>query len=111
MGVLKGIRGKVRGKGTKCKLRNVSTKEQLSNGCIDHGCASRTPTGYGKAQSKTGFVMSAHKLAYCQSIGIDYNDLPKGKLVHTCANTRCINPAHLVFTEYRNIAEGSRLAK
>lgn len=52
--------------------------------------------GYGHLR-RNGKLRLVHKLAYCQSKGIDYEDLPTGIVVrHTCDNPSCHNPNHLI---------------
>ena len=86
------------------------TNTQIELGCINHTCALLSSAGYGLVfpHNDNRYVIPAHKLVYCQSIGIDVSELPRGKIQHTCKNIRCINPAHMLFTEYKvKIAEES----
>lgn len=52
--------------------------------------------GYGKVRHN-GKTRRIHKLVYCQSKDIEYDDLPKGIVVrHTCDNPSCYNINHLI---------------
>lgn len=81
------------------KEYNLTKAQQLA-GCVNHTCGKLSGSGYGLITSWNGYAIPAHKLAYCQSIGIDVTALPRGKITHTCKNIRCINPDHMVFTAY-----------
>ena len=68
-------------------------------GCIDHGkTKSLRPEGYALVgiPGKAGRCVNLHRLVYCQANGLTLDDI-KGQCVrHTCDNTRCIEPTHLV---------------
>lgn len=86
--------------------------------CVDHGrTVSLTPEGYamvgwpGKRSRSTGL----HRLRYAQVRGLELTDIAGKVIRHTCDNTRCINPFHLILgtiaDNNRDRAERGRSAK
>lgn len=57
-----------------------------------------TSAGYGQFTLK-GKYWTAHRYAYIQT----YGSIPEGYVVrHTCHNTRCCNPSHLVIGTHKD---------
>lgn len=72
------------------------------DGCIDHGrTKSLSPEGYalvylpGKRNRRSRFTR-LHRLVLCQYENITLESIFGLCVMHTCDNTRCINPEHLV---------------
>lgn len=84
-----------------------TTKQQLANGCVDHACTKCSKEGYGLIHYSSGYSLTAHRLAWCKHHGIEYNAMPRGKLIHTCGNKRCINPLHMQFEQFKKDANNS----
>lgn len=64
--------------------------------CIDHGYAGHGPTeGYSQVRHE-GRLTYRHRLAYCQHHGVTLDSIDGQVVRHTCDNSRCINPAHLI---------------
>lgn len=61
--------------------------------CIDHGLKGN-PLGYGRT-NKRGKNYLLHRLAYCKAHGLDIESISDWLVLHSCDNTRCINPDHL----------------
>lgn len=62
--------------------------------CIDHEAH---PHRYGyKFIKYKGISTSAHRLAYCQTHGLELSAIEGAVIMHTCDNKRCINPDHLI---------------
>ena len=74
--------------------------------CIDHGkIASVSKEGYLKVRYK-GKVQRAHRVAYCEARQIPLEFIEGSVMRHTCDNSRCINPQHLVIgTHQDNVAD------
>lgn len=68
-----------------------NTLEDPSTGCWVWQ-KSVTSAGYGQFTLK-GKYWTAHRYAYTET----YGDIPKGYVIrHTCHNTNCCNPSHLI---------------
>jgi hypothetical protein len=86
--------------------------------CKDHGkTKSLRPEGYALVgiPGKAGRCVNLHRLVYCQYNGVTLESI-KGLCVrHTCDNTRCIEPTHLVIGSWAqnnaDRAERGRSAK
>ena len=92
--------------------------EDTNASCVDHGMVrSLAPEGYGLVDDRTGRsrCVALHRLVYCDNNGLELSDI-RGKVVrHTCDNTRCVNPTHLLLgtraDNNRDRAERNRSAK
>lgn len=51
--------------------------------------------GYGQRKYK-GKMEKAHRVAFCESRGIDLDSIAGMEVRHTCDNPPCINPEHLL---------------
>lgn len=67
--------------------------------CVDHGkTRSLSPEGYALV-AKPGVrsrCTRLHRLVFAEKVGVPLDDLGDIVVRHTCDNTRCINPAHLI---------------
>ena len=72
----------------------TSTKEQLANGCIDHGLTF-VQDGDGLLELRPHYFVRVHRLRYAEHLGITLEQLGSTKVLHTCKNHRCINPRHM----------------
>ena len=62
--------------------------------CIDHG-QKGNHGGYARVRHK-GKTERLHRVVYCAAHGLEISEIA-GKVVrHTCDNSRCINPDHLL---------------
>lgn len=67
--------------------------------CIDHGrTRSLKPEGYALVgwPGRASRCTALHRLVYAQHNGVTLESLTGRVIRHTCDNTRCINPKHLV---------------
>ncbi|QHJ81731.1 MAG: hypothetical protein [Caudoviricetes sp.] len=68
--------------------------------CIDHGrYKSLTSKGQYllvKHPNKKSRCVTKHRLVYADKLGVDIAELSGVVVRHTCDNSRCINPEHLV---------------
>lgn len=86
--------------------------------CIDHGrTRSLAPEGYALV-ARPGVrsrCVGLHRLVYCEHHGLALDDIAGKVIRHTCDNTRCINPEHLLIgtraDNNRDRAERGRSAK
>lgn len=88
------------------------------NECIDHGkTKSLRPEGYHTRLNpyKVPRVAMSHRIVYCDHNNIDMSEIVGLVVRHTCDNTRCINPEHLIIgtrgDNNRDRAERGRSAK
>ena len=60
-------------------------------------------TGHGKFKDRSYHTVNSHRYAYM----LEHGDIPAGKVVrHTCDNSGCCNPAHMVLGEHAdNVAD------
>lgn len=88
----------------------------LRSSCIDHGKKGNRDGYYlvrpvVNEPRKTG----AHRLAYCFARGLDIDMLEGTVVRHTCDNSRCINPQHLILgthqDNHRDMCERGRIAR
>ena len=70
-----------------------STKEQLANGCVDHGMFVDRD-GYAWLTMGNTLV-SKHRHVYVAHHTISLNSIYGQSVRHMCHNKRCINPEHL----------------
>lgn len=86
--------------------------------CKDHGrTKSLRPEGYAMVgiPGVRSRCVNLHRLVYCEANGLALDDI-KGQCVrHTCDNTRCIEPTHLVIGSWaqnnKDRSERGRSAK
>ena len=59
--------------------------------------------------------VTLHRLVYCRNLGIDLTEIAGFVVRHTCDNTRCVEPTHLLLgtraDNNRDRAERNRSAK
>lgn len=86
--------------------------------CIDHGrLVSLTKDGYALVTrpGKRSRCVGLHRLVFVQHAGLTLDAIAGAVVRHTCDNTRCINPQHLVLgtiaDNNRDRAERGRSAK
>lgn len=67
----------------------------MRSDCVDHGKAGHSKKGYANVRVADGH-MNQHRLVYMEAHGLQRHDLTGLVVRHTCDNTRCINPEHLI---------------
>ena len=70
----------------------------MKTDCIDHGhTTSLSPAGYKQLRYQTnGGHRSLHRKVYAQHRDLSAIDIEGQVVRHTCDNTRCVNPEHLL---------------
>lgn len=66
----------------------------MNNECIDHGLV-----GNGKGYATAfawGKKQRMHRVVYCKHHGLHIDNIAGLVVRHTCDNSRCINPDHLI---------------
>lgn len=71
--------------------------------CIEHNQKGNRD-GYGSIRVD-GERIGAHRYAYCFARGIDPKLLADSVVRHTCDNSRCINPEHLILGTHQDNAK------
>lgn len=76
------------------KYYSSITMETNLSDCIDHGKVSHD-NGYYKKRYR-GRNRFKHRLVYCETHGLEIEQIDGMVVRHTCDNRRCINPDHLL---------------
>lgn len=66
----------------------------MKSDCIDHGQKGNR-RGYAKKFQEGGSKL-LHRLVYCEANNVDLKSIDGLVVRHTCDNSRCINPDHLL---------------
>ncbi|WP_343743115.1 HNH endonuclease signature motif containing protein [Herbaspirillum huttiense] len=72
----------------------MTDQDSRQSNCIDHQFKGDR-FGYGRTKRK-GKSVFLHRLVYCEHNGVSLESIQNLVVRHSCDNTRCINPDHLL---------------